>query len=160
MIKSCCIAALALIPLCAKADPSTCLSASVTANEVALALGAEPLGQTITVEAVIANELTVPVAGLMVEYQLWSSDRPVTLARGTVAALVDIPGGLLPGEELTFEHPIWLDERAQSLAQDASALMVRFVVLNALSSENIRHTQGPFMSGWSGSGVTLLCGES
>lgn len=105
----------------------------------------------------MTNGLDVALAGLMVEYQLWSNDRPVALASDMVSATGDVSGGLLPGEATSFEHPIWLGGRAQSLAQDATTLEVRFVVLNALPSDHKRHTQGPFMSGWSGSGAAELC---
>jgi len=157
MIKLRHLMPLLLLPVQAIAESSTCLVDAVLIPSEVLEKSALGASQIAPISASVVSSIDVPLAGIMVEYQLWSLDRPVALATGTVSALVAIPGGLLPEEAFEFDHPIWLDDRARSLADEASSLEVRFVVQNALSADNMRHTQGPFMSGWTGSEVGSLC---
>lgn len=157
MIKLRYLLPMLLLPVQAFADNSTCLGDAVSIPSVVLDKSGLGSSQTAPISASVMSSIAVPLAGIMVEYQLWSLDRPAALATGTVSTLIAIPGGLLPEEIFEFDHSIWLDDRARSLAEEASSLEMRFVVKNALSSENKRHSQSPSIMGWAGSEVKTLC---
>lgn len=153
------IAALLAAP--ATAQEGDCLTRAISMPAVKMdqaAIEAASEGSMTAPVAVAVENISAPaLAGIMIDYELWSNDRPAEIAKGRVNETISIPGGLMPGESFNFQQAIWLDGRALEIALGASNLELRFTILNALSTENARHEHSPTMLGWSSSTVSRLC---
>lgn len=102
------------------------------------------------VSARITNTSGVPLGGVWIGLEIWSSERPVAPERGSIRPLTAIPGALMPGETMTGTDHTIMDERATRPDRAAPEPEPRLSVENVADAEMDGARRHPAMGRWSG----------
>ncbi|WP_412506901.1 hypothetical protein [Roseovarius sp. SYSU LYC5161] len=70
----------------------------------------------------LINESNITISGALVEWELWSNERPLPLDAGSIRELIQIPGALKPSESALGIDYHFMNERTKELAKQASEL--------------------------------------
>ncbi|WP_224825579.1 hypothetical protein [Cognatishimia sp. MH4019] len=110
------------------ADP---ISDCIAENVVASVAFQEFYSAGVEYELTLTNDLSIPIGGLVLGYELWADGRPLPIAYGHWGEFRIIDGGLLSGETTQFDVYVVMAERELKLATEAPELRLELFVENA-----------------------------
>jgi hypothetical protein len=113
------------------APTNTCLKENIYLSAGPITKGNDALKYELTIK----NGLSIDLGGVIIRYELWSKDRPTSLASGYADIAHTIRGGLLSGETAALETFIGLRDREMSLAIQSTELTVLLTLENAADLE-------------------------
>ena len=105
----------------------------------------------------IENEMSSPLGGVWVSFEIWSKERPMPLYEGSIRSAATIAGGLLPGEAISEYDVHFMDDRAIQIAQSSSDLSIKLTVENAADTNMDGFLDHPRMGSWSNADTKLKC---
>ncbi len=97
----------------------------------------------------LKNDLSIPIGGLVLRYELWAEGRPLPVGSGHWGQFRILDGGLLSGEETEMRVAVVLEKRELELAKNAPSLRLDLFVENAADVElrPLGPRRNPFV-GW------------
>lgn len=98
----------------------------------------------------VTNKSEHILTSVWIDFELWVPERPISIETGRFRKLIDIPGGMLPGETIKTYDVHFMSEREVDIARNASAIEVRAFLRNAMTLDGTTVAADPAFEDQSG----------
>ena len=95
------------------------------------------------VRLTVTNKTDHVLTNVWIEFELWVPERPTAIEKGQFRGLINIPGGMLPGETIKTSDAHFMGEREVGIATHASAIELRPILRNVMTLDGTKAVESP-----------------